>query len=330
MTNTYKIAENTDKILIHGRPYFTDGNLGLHWTASGVEMIFSGSRISFFFSEVKADQAVYLSLTLDGVCSKHAVSTGRECVMTQQVTEGIHRVSLLRLNSDGAGILPVSHVEIEGERALLLPAPCELARKIEFYGDSITCGYGNLGYSGPGFLAHRSDGTQTYAYLACKMLNAEGRFMGYSGQGICHSWGGDVGVTFGDFYSRITRDSTEKWDFSRWTPEIVVINGGTNDSHGGTSNEDFYTSGKQLVTDLRTAYPHAHIIWLYGMMGGGFASVIQSIMQDMGGSEKGFYCLFTTAHYEHEGESGGNGHPGIKCHRRVAHELAEFINGISK
>ncbi len=326
MEKVYKIADNTDKFLIHGRTLARDGLLGVHWTASGLEMLFSGNAVGFSFGELKAEQAVYLRLTVDGVSSVHSLSTGREHVIVGDLQDTVHRLSIIRLNADMADVLWFDEITLEGANPTLLPPPCELARKIEFYGDSITCGYGNLGYSGPGYHAHRSDGMKTYAYFTARALNAEGRYIGFSGQGIAHEWGGNIGATFGTFYERRLKNLDEKHDFSLWTPDVVVINAGTNDCHGGTTPEEFYDGGKALLEKMRAAYPNAAIIWLYGMMGNPFHGTINRIVSELSETDNKIYYLPTRS--IGPGEQGGNGHPGLKCHERVAAELTAFVRGI--
>lgn len=327
MTAEYKICENYDKFLIHGRSLEKDGMLGISWTDSGIEFNFIGSGADFSFGSLTSDQACYVSVVIDGKAQKHSVTTGREHIIVDGLEDAPHTLNFIRLNTDGADVLYLDTVTIEGEHPEITEPPKEADLKIEFYGDSITCGYGNLGYDGPGYLAHRSDGTKTYAYLACKALGAEGRYNGFSGQGIVHAWGGAKGVPFGEFYCRAMRTLEDRWDFSRWTPDVAVINGGTNDSSTGVDREEFICKAKELITALRKEYPEALIIWLYGMMGRPLEEHIREAIDALGENDKKLRYLFTEPHYSDPLESGGNGHPGIKCHERVSRELAEFIKG---
>lgn len=327
MMTEYKICENHDKFLIHGRSLEKDGMLGIIWTASGIEFNFTGSGVDFSFGKLESEQACYVSVIVDGNAEKHSLTTGHEHIIIDGLEDTTHNVNFVRLNTEGAGILWLDKIVLEGEKPEITATPKESDLKIEFYGDSITCGYGNLGYDGPGYLAHRSDGTKTYAYLACKALGAEGRFNGFSGQGIVHAWGGARGVPFGEFYCRALRTLEDKWDFSKWIPDVVVINGGTNDSSTGVDREEFITEAKALMSKLRKEYPNALIIWLYGMMGRPLEEHITEAISSLSEKDKNIRYLATEAHYSNPSEAGGNGHPGLKCHERVSRELAEFIKG---
>lgn len=324
MLKEYKICENYDKFLIHGRSLEKDGRLGFIWAASGLEFNFTGIGADFTFGCLSGG-ACYLKVTLDGKSQKHCLTTGNEHIIIDGLEDAPHSINIIRITTETASELYFDTVTIEGESPEITDPPKEKELKIEFYGDSITCGYGNLGYDGPGYLAHRSDGTKTYAYLTCEVLGAEGRFNGFSGQGIVHAWGGARGVPFGEFYCRALRTLEEKWDFSKWTPNVVVINGGTNDSSTGVDREEFITEAKSLMSNLRREYPKALIIWLYGMMGRPLEEHIKTAIGELSKNDKAIRYLATEPHYSSPEEKGGNGHPGVKCHERVSRELAEFI-----
>jgi hypothetical protein len=54
--------------------------------------------------------------------------------------------------------------------------------RIEFYGDSITCGYGNIApTSWEDFSTSTEDGMQTYAFLTAEALDAECTVLAKSG-----------------------------------------------------------------------------------------------------------------------------------------------------
>jgi hypothetical protein len=44
----------------------------------------------------------------------------------------------------------------------------------------------------------------------------------------------------------MTSRNGEVWDHSKWTPQVVMINGGTNDGWGGVSAEEFERAQQHL------------------------------------------------------------------------------------
>jgi len=65
------------------------------------------------------------------------------------------------------------------------------------------------------------------------------------------------------------QDTTATWDFSKFIPDAVVINLGTNDFAKGDPGMGFQTTYTTFVTDLRGHYPKARIFLAVGPMLGG-------------------------------------------------------------
>jgi hypothetical protein len=69
------------------------------------------------------------------------------------------------------------------------------------------------------------------------------------------------------YYDRtLPDDSTSKWDFSRFVPDAVVVNLGTNDfsTTDDPSMEEFENGYRALLERIRTAYPDAYILCTNG------------------------------------------------------------------
>src|SRR5207248_2231555 len=118
-------------------------------------------------------------------------------------------------------------------RGTLLPATPGPARRLEVIGDSISCGYGNEGKDqNEHFAAQTENACETYGFLTARRFGA-----GYA----CVAWSGKKmwpDNTVGEFYDRaLPADPDSTWEFSKWTPDVVVINLATND-FGGAANPD--------------------------------------------------------------------------------------------
>jgi hypothetical protein len=118
-------------------------------------------------------------------------------------------------------------------RKLLTPLP-RPDRRIEVIGNSITCGYGVEGTSSAcPFTKETEDASKSYAAIVARELNADYSLVAYSGRGVVRNYG-DKNKTSPDpmpsLYDRTCcGDSTGKWDYTRWVPQAVIINLGTND-----------------------------------------------------------------------------------------------------
>jgi len=117
--------------------------------------------------------------------------------------------------------------------ATLLPPPARSSRRIEFLGDSITCGYGNLGVPPCNFTPVTEENYVSYGPVTARALNAEYHLEAWSGIGLVRNYNDSKLVSdpnFPDFFNRtIAAQGDDYWNFTSWIPDAVVINLGTND-----------------------------------------------------------------------------------------------------
>ena len=96
--------------------------------------------------------------------------------------------------------------------------------------------------------------THTYAGIASRRLDAEYHNISASGE------------TINEIHNKYDRLSwwtpNPKWDFSRFTPELVVMNLGANDV--GRPESVIKANYNLFLDDLRVTYPNAHIVLFNG------------------------------------------------------------------
>lgn len=146
-------------------------------------------------------------------------------------------------------------------------------RRIEFIGNSITCGYGvEADSSDCHFSAATENANLSYASIASRLLNADYSLIAYSGRGVVRNYG-DSNKTSVDpmpaLYDRTCfNDSSSKWDFSKWIPQAVVINLGTNDfsTMPYPDKNIFQTAYQNLINRIRNLYHGVNIFCLCGPM----------------------------------------------------------------
>lgn len=107
-----------------------------------------------------------------------------------------------------------------------LPVP-QLPRALEFYGDSLTVGYGanGVGPNCPGTLLSE-DNSVTWGNLLCGNFSANCSIIAWSGIGVYENSRGEMyPSTMPGVYDRaMGAVPGVPWDFSRFTPDAVVIN----------------------------------------------------------------------------------------------------------
>lgn len=177
--------------------------------------------------------------------------------LAEGLPDAVHDVALYKRTEAKLGEVTFLGFEPQG---VMLPAPPAAERRMEIIGDSITAGFGN---EGPGAVCtfNPADQNQYTAYgaIAARELKAEH---------ITIAWSGKTIGEMTDYYERTLPDRADSvWDFKAWTPQLVVMNIGTNNfatyDPGETRYVRIYTN---LFDRIRKAYPKALIVCLLGPM----------------------------------------------------------------
>lgn len=272
------IAPHHPMIRYTGRVNFDDPNQPqFSWTGSQVEFAFTGSFAAITLGQVPGSeraamqqQADYYAVWLDGkpMDSLKVSERRQRFELARNLSDSTHHVKLVKRTEARIGVGTVWQVEIE-EGFSLQPLPPAPSLRIGFIGNSITCGYGNLGLSATcSFTPETEDGTQSYAALAAKALDAEMHVIAWSGRGVYRNYDPSrVGLMSQYIEQTLPTDTSATWDHSLWQPHLVVISLGTNDfARGVPPKQAFLNAYEGMVRRLHTVYPTAHILALTGPM----------------------------------------------------------------
>ena len=252
----------------------------------------------------------------------------REFVIAQDLEEGYHTFSIVRQNESETGEFCIKYIMLTGR---LQTPPRERERYIEFVGDSITTGIGNL-YTpetwdpnvDPKSKVYQ-DGTQTYGLLAARKLRADYSVVAQQGIGIICGW---QPHTMLDTYEMTCyqRNRRDDWNFIR-QPDFTVINLGSNDSdkieENGKTFEDVRAGAVRLSNIIRSHYPSTGIVWATGMIGQQMCPYIRRAVEDLGGAANRCYYLQLESD-----TAGGGSHPSLVGQRRNAEILYDFLKSL--
>ncbi len=204
--------------------------------------------------------------------------------------------------------------------------------KIEFIGNSIICGYGT---DAEGPEIHFSYETEnhclTFAHLAARLLDAEYYVVARSGAGIYRNYNGPRegspdGRMPDDYDNVLIYHPENKWDFSKWQPDIVCVNLGTNDLSLNNYDIDLFRDAAGRFTDhIREVYPEATIVLLTGPMLHGKTLEDARGALDAVAAEREGVERFDLSEETGELGYGAEHHPSAKRHAVNAVELSQFI-----
>ncbi|MFN8251108.1 MAG: GDSL-type esterase/lipase family protein [Ferruginibacter sp.] len=174
--------------------------------------------------------------------------------------------------------------KIEAEK---LSAPQQKFKtKVEFIGNSITCGFGNdmeipCGNGSKWYDQHNA--YWSYAPRTARALNAQFMISAISGAGIYRNWNSD-GPTVPQQYENtyLNTDSSNKWNFSSFVPDMITIALGTNDLSNGDGKTPrkpfdktvFISTYENFIKTIYSHYPQAQLVLMNSPMVNGERDVL--------------------------------------------------------
>lgn len=305
-----------------GRTQRVDKGIACDFTASGIELY--GYFYNDMYLRVSCTKDTYFSVVIDGEPqAKRYMATSGESEITLEGFEdqAKHTVQILKQTEPQWSLCVFKELELYGD----LSVPVQKDYLIEFLGDSITCGYGNLWTSSATHASKDAgislyeDGVQAYACAAARELGADWSVIGCSGIGIDKGW---PSFNMQDFYTKQSRfrNSTAAYTVER-KADVVVINLGTNDAGRGSTEAQLIANVKTLIATARSYNGEdTPIVWAHNMMGECRFDWVKKAIDELGGESAGIYVLKLD-----QNNAGGNGHPTLKAQSSAASKLAAFI-----
>ena len=200
-----------------------------------------------------------------------------DCVvdLSGYLADGVNEVLIFK-RQDSCHKVIFHGIELDGE---LLPPLARSARRIEFYGDSVSAGEvterddhaGQL--DPPDHNARWNNVWHSYAWQAARLLDAEISDIAQGGIALQDGRGWFPPCGMLTAYDKIAYNphwnDIRPWDFSRWTPHVVVVAIGQNDNAQGDYMHEDYNGElarkwrddyRRFVGLLREKYPQAYIL----------------------------------------------------------------------
>jgi len=238
------------------------------YPGSAIEATFSGTAISVTLHDQNEN---YFDVSIDGAqpTALHTTNATTSYDLATGLAAGTHTVSLVKRTESFQGIVQFGGFTVTG--GAIAPTPFPYTRRIELIGDSITCGYGDVG-QGPSctFSPDTEDEDVAWGEIAGAALGAMHTSIAYSGRGLYRNRDGSTTGLMPDVWTRtFADDATSMWDFSKYAPDAVVINLGTNDFALGDPGAAFRDAYVAFLATVRAKYPKAHIVGVVGPMLGG-------------------------------------------------------------
>jgi lysophospholipase L1-like esterase len=302
------------------------------WSGTGFAAAFSGTGLAVELDNQSGYSDQVFKPVIDGQPAPPVTaSLGRATfTLATGLANGDHTVELYRQTEGQFDNTALVSVTVEGGE--LAPPPPAKARLIEVIGDSISCGYGNLGTSATcGFTVATESHYDSYGAVAGRAVDAEVRTIAISGRGMYRNNTGLTDDTIPKVYDRVlTNDATPTW--TGRVPDAIVINLGTNDFAHDIPGSEYAETYAAFLETLRGKYPNAYIICAIGpMMSDSFPAgemhltrirnYVSSVVDDRksGGDDRVELLEFAT---HVEADWGCDYHPNTGRHQQMGDALA--------
>ncbi len=317
-----------------GRIDFSNPKLPRFWTAGVyIQVKFKGTSCSIIVNdeELGGKSHNYLEIAIDQQKPFRIQTTGKTdtIAIATGLQRGAHTLTICKNTEALIGYLEFAGLLCEG----IMPMPAKPQRKIEFIGNSITCGMGSDLSVVPCDSAEWYDQHNayfSYGPTVARALKAQYHLTSESGIGLMHSCC-DKPFVMPQVFDKVNiATNTMSWDFSKYIPDVVTVCLGQND--GIQDSVKFCTAYVDFIHTIRKHYPSAQIICLTSPMAD--AALTKALKNYLTGivnytnaqGDKKISKYF----YSRSFNSGCGGHPDLKEHQLIANELTAYIRSVMK
>lgn len=321
-----------------GRFLKEDGHTALISSASGVEFNAEGDTLELFLKSDN-DSHNYFTLSIDGKYKDRyqigSDSINRIAIALPTVGPKLHGIGLFKATEASTGSILFYGAKSKKIGVGTMKRPT----KIEFIGNSITCGMGadlSTVICGEGEWFDQHNAYLAFGPRVARALNSDYLLSSVSGIGMYRNWN-DENLSepiMPEVYDNLflNTDTTHKYSFD-YTPDIICICLGTNDMSEGDgtkprlpfNREKFVTNYITFTEHLFEKDPEAKMVLLTSpMVSGDKGKVLLECLQEIKGHYQDTRNV-SIFQFEEMQPNGCTFHPDIEDHETMADQLIPFL-----
>lgn len=342
------ISSDDKRLQYCGRIDFDDPKAPvLVYAASSVCIRFRGTKIAVKLKNKRAYWSSRMGYILDGQQNQFLLSSDQEPAVypiAENLDDTEHTLLLFK-RMDSCHIVTFLGFELEDRASVLMP-PLPSSRKIEVFGDSVSCGEVSeaveyVGKPDPEHDGEYSNSWYSYAWMAARKLNAQLHDTSQGGIALLDRTGwfrapDYLGIE--SCYDKIEYQpelsEVKQWDFARYTPNVVILAFGQNDNHPYDYMAEDYNDERaknwrshyqKFLEHLMQIYPKATFILTTTILEHheNWDISIEEVCRNVN-SPRVYHFL-----YSNNGK-GTPGHIRIPEAEQMSDELVAFINRLGK
>jgi len=337
-SQTKFIPANNEAIRYVGRFDFSSPKEARYdWSGVYIQFSFKGTECALKMNDTGHN---YYNVFIDDQPSKTIdVKSDTTIVIAKGIGTNIHKVQIYKRTegNQGSGTFKGIMISENGE---MLPWKDIPTRKIEFIGNSITCGYGTEGLSkSERWKPSTENNYLSYAPIMARAFNADYHITAHSGEGVVRNYGYKEKVSpTGTMAVRFNRVFDEKeqpiWNFKQWKPDVVVINLGTNDfSTKPYPDKAVFKAGyEKLINEVINQYGDLPVFCVVGpMIDEPCYSYVKEMVEDFRSvnQKKNVYFVGIPAYLMNsEKDLGSDTHPNYSGAKKMAAHVLPVIASV--
>lgn len=244
--------------------------------------------------------------------------------------DACHEITIIKIEIDDSG--------------RLLDMPAKPSRKIEVYGDSVSAGEISeavdfTGKEDPEHNGGYSNSWYSYAWITARRLNAQLHDIAQGGIALMDKTGWfnepdqtGMETAWDKIHYNKALGKIMEWDFTQYTPDVVIVAFGQNDSHpydymkedyNGQMADTWREHYKAFLNGLRVKYPEAYIICCTTLLEHDIAwdNAIDEVVNQINDKRISHYLFIRNGY-------GTPGHLRIPEAEEMAEELCSYIESL--
>jgi hypothetical protein len=327
-----KFAANNPLIQYTGRIDFRNTALPRYWSPGVyVTIKFKGAAITSIINdqELWGKNHNYLEVVVDNEKLRIQTKYKTNFIRIANLTDTLHTLTICKNTESNIGFIEFGGVYCN---TILQPAP-KPTHKIEFIGNSITCGASSdlSGIPcGKGVWHDQHNAYMAYGPVTARALKAQWYLSSVSGIGLIHSCC-NMDIIMPPVFNKIEmRGDSIPWDFKNYQPNVVTVCLGQND--GIQDSSKFCGAYVDFIHQLRRYYPNAQLVLLTSPMAdeklkavlkNQINGVISFLNKE---GEKKISKYFFSRSYN----GGCDYHPSVEEHQLIAAELTAYLKKLMR
>ena len=244
--------------------------------------------------------------------------------------EEVHEVRVVKITEAAMSFGGLKCIKVCDGVLLPIQEKEDYRTKVEFIGDSITCGYGVHGEPESEYTIREEDGECSYAAFMAEEMNWNARWISASGYGMYLEYTGDPEQNVPKLYPYVNWfvDRERKIEAGEFEPEYIFVNLGTNDSghlHKQEVLNEFLKAYEEFLMMLRSYHKKSIIICVLGTLCHGVFPYVAQVVEHIKAKGLGNIYAYELPYHDIEKDGMASMHPSAATHKKDAKRILDYM-----